>query len=410
MNVRDGRKVPFVWASTDALAHIEFAWNGGRAGKEVRRRVGFNVYMALLRIANSEKARTKIGAEASDRFAATHAEIAWLADVTPRYVEQACEELERIELVVVEADRDGSQRPGRPSFYTLVEPPLTYEESSHPRGHRRTNPVQTPYEPISHVPREGTNSVRTVPYKGKKNSKKKEEGAGDQSPVVESTKATAAWTDAKQLLAARYRGERFDTYIRPLEVAGERDGRLVLVDSSEQGGGEWVGDVRPLILETLADFDDFEIIDETELDRAGLERAASAGTPDPLAAAPARIREAAPVVLRALVGICEVKRCSFPTEARVVAAMATYPDVDHRAVASDMEDRLLVGTWRGREVKDVAAMYRSFLKVEQQSATDRPPRGRQRGGEHPADARVREIRERRAAAGDVIDSDAVEER
>jgi hypothetical protein len=419
MSVRDGRKPSFVWASTDALAHIEWAWNAGRCGKEVRRRIGFDVYLALLRIANGEKARTKIGAEASDQFAATHAEIAWRADVTPRYAEQACEELERIGLLAIEPDKDGDQRPGRPSFYTLTEPPQTYEESSYVkrnryevssyrRPHRRTKPVRTPSEPTSDVSSQRTNSVRTSLYKGKKKQQKKEEGGGDR-PVRESENATTAWAGAKLLLASRIPRDSFDTYIAPLEVAGERAGRLVLADSSEQGGGAWIDEhARPLILETLDGFDDFEILDEVELDRAGLTAAASTATSDPLAVAPTHIRDAAPTVLQTLTRIAEVKRCPFPATNRVVATMATYPDLDHRVIASDMADRLLEGTWKKRDVADVVAMYRSWLKREQEGAAERRPRGRQRGEEHPAERRIREIRERRGP--DAIDGEAVEER
>lgn len=57
------------------------------------------------------------------------------------------------------------------------------------------------------------------------------------APVVESERATAAWETAKaRVLANSIPESTFNLWIAPLELAGERDGALVLIDSDERGG------------------------------------------------------------------------------------------------------------------------------------------------------------------------------
>jgi hypothetical protein len=87
------------------------------------------------------------------------------------------------------------------------------------------------------------------------------------SAVIESEKATVAWDVAKQILSEQLPGHGFGNWIAPLEVAGERDGKLVLVDTSAHGAGVWVmRKYRALVLEACTDFDDLEIVDETQLE------------------------------------------------------------------------------------------------------------------------------------------------
>ncbi|HXS32263.1 MAG TPA: helix-turn-helix domain-containing protein [Solirubrobacterales bacterium] len=87
-------------------------------------------------------------------------------------------------------------------------------------------------------------------------------------PVAETERATEAWKAAKQLLSQQMPPSTFQLWMEPLEVAGERVGRLVLVDTSDNGGiGKWVDRrYKPLILEATDAFDDLEIVDETQLE------------------------------------------------------------------------------------------------------------------------------------------------
>jgi hypothetical protein len=86
-------------------------------------------------------------------------------------------------------------------------------------------------------------------------------------PVDETEAAASAWKAGKELLEASLSPETFGIWIAPLEVVGERGGRLVLLDSSSQGVGKWVlRKYRALILEAVGDFDDIEIVDETQLE------------------------------------------------------------------------------------------------------------------------------------------------
>jgi hypothetical protein len=91
--------------------------------------------------------------------------------------------------------------------------------------------------------------------------------AAGASPVLESEKAAAAWEAAKQLLCEQLEKSTFGTWIAPLEVAGEREDKLVLIDTSAHGVGAWVnGRYRALVLEALDGFDDMEIVDEKQLE------------------------------------------------------------------------------------------------------------------------------------------------
>jgi hypothetical protein len=87
-------------------------------------------------------------------------------------------------------------------------------------------------------------------------------------PVVETERAAEAWKTAKQLLSKQMPSSTFQLWFEPLEVAGERVGRLVLVDTSDTGGiGKWVDRrYKPLILEATDAFDDLEIVDQTQLE------------------------------------------------------------------------------------------------------------------------------------------------
>jgi hypothetical protein len=86
-------------------------------------------------------------------------------------------------------------------------------------------------------------------------------------PVAVTLEATSAWESAKTELGDTLEDSAFDIWIAPLEVVGERDGRLVLVDTSAHGAGGWVNrKYRPLLLDMLEDFDDFEIVDKAHLE------------------------------------------------------------------------------------------------------------------------------------------------
>ncbi len=356
MSVKDGRNAPFVWASVAALERLRDEWDGDRA--EVHARIGVSVYHALCELANKDRARTAIGTD-SGKFRTSKTKIGEWAMTSPKSVERACAELERIGLLVVESDREGQKRPGRPSYYTLVEPDQTSVESTDVAENERPKPVRTTSEASSDV--QPTTSVEStdVPNKEKKNNKEKEvcskealpelidaplrqaaqakdgqlepdavrrackafpgrdhageaekfaawhlrgnginaplrdvavafrrwldnapvspprsQGAPTPSkpiptePVAETGRAAGAWKAAKQLLSGQVPQTSFRLWIEPLEVAGERLGKLVLVDTSNNGGlGNWVNRrYRPLILEATEGFDDLEIVDEMQLE------------------------------------------------------------------------------------------------------------------------------------------------
>jgi DNA-binding transcriptional ArsR family regulator len=92
---------------------------------------------------------------------------------------------------------------------------------------------------------------------------------GSAAPIKETERATECWAVAKQRLfdglfdglpASRYRA-----LVDPLEVAGERAGQLILVDTSGQGqAGRVAEELRGPILNALGGtFRHFEVIDET---------------------------------------------------------------------------------------------------------------------------------------------------
>lgn len=257
MSVRDGRKAGFVWASTDALAHLRAHWDLKAPGADK----GLGVYHALTEIANEDKARTAIRGD-SDQFRTSQKEIGERACVSSKTVSRACTELERIGLLVIEADCDGDNRPGRPSFYTLVEPGETSVRSSDVEGGQRRKGCLTPSEATSDLSAKGGTGLRTSLYRGRR-KEKKQEGAR----VVETEESVSAWEAAKELLRRQLPPAKFDQ-VRELAAAGECDGCLILVDLSDQGAADWRDRAEPVILEAIAGFDAVEILDEHELEQA----------------------------------------------------------------------------------------------------------------------------------------------
>jgi DNA-binding MarR family transcriptional regulator len=268
MSVTEVRKAKFHWQAPDEIEHIRYEWRLSSPSGSV----GLGVYRALTELATEDKARTNLTSGGdSERYRTSQKEIAERAMVSDRTAAKACEELERIGLLAIETDRDGENRPGRPSFYILLDPPATYERVQHPatseRGSyveviQRTKGVQTTSEAVSDVPAKGTNSVRTSLYRGRR-KEKKEEGAR----VVETEESTKAWEAAKELLRRQLPPAKFDQ-IRELAVAGECAGCLVLVDHSDRGACDWRDRAEPVILETVAGFDAVEILDEHEIEQA----------------------------------------------------------------------------------------------------------------------------------------------
>jgi hypothetical protein len=88
--------------------------------------------------------------------------------------------------------------------------------------------------------------------------------------------------------------------------------------------------------------------------------------------------------------ISESRGLPFAERHRVAAAIATYPDADAVAIARDFEDWLCSGKGRAQSVPDLIQAFRSQL--------DRKRPKRAGGTEHPADRRVRELREAEVAA------------
>jgi hypothetical protein len=88
---------------------------------------------------------------------------------------------------------------------------------------------------------------------------------------VETEKATIAWDAGKKFLADGIRAGFYRNYIEPLEVVGEREGRLVLLDTSAAGGGKHaISKIRATVLEAVGEFDDIEVVDETQLEYEAL--------------------------------------------------------------------------------------------------------------------------------------------
>jgi Helix-turn-helix domain len=92
------------------------------------------------------------------------------------------------------------------------------------------------------------------------------------SPISESAAATAAWEKAQGPLRAAVPESTYKIWLEPLEAAGERDGKLVLLDTSDQGGlAEWVRRrYADLVLEALhavgGDYSGVEVVNQTDLD------------------------------------------------------------------------------------------------------------------------------------------------
>ncbi len=91
-----------------------------------------------------------------------------------------------------------------------------------------------------------------------------------ECPISESRAATEAWEKAKERLRSSVPESTFEIYLVPLEAAGERDGKLVLLDTSDKGVGNWVRR-RYLALikqavELFVDYSDIEIVSQTDLD------------------------------------------------------------------------------------------------------------------------------------------------
>jgi hypothetical protein len=268
MSVHSSRKAKFHWQAPDEIEHIRWEWQA----KSPSCAVGLGVYRALTELATEDKARTNLASGGdSERYRTSQKEIAARAMVSDRSAAKACEELERIGLLAIEYDRDGDNRPGRPSFYTLLDPPATYERvrvpatserSSYVQVIQRQKGVQTPSEAVSDVRDKGTNSVRTSLYRGRRKEKKEEDAR-----VVETAESAKAWEAAKDFLQRRLPPTKFDQ-IRELAVAGELDGCLILVDHSDQGACDWRERAEPVILEAVAGFDGVEILDQHELEQA----------------------------------------------------------------------------------------------------------------------------------------------
>lgn len=92
---------------------------------------------------------------------------------------------------------------------------------------------------------------------------------GTVPDVVETTAATAAWAQAKDRLRAAVPESTFLLWLDPLEVAGERDGNLVLLETADRGG--WTDRrYRGLILEAVqavtGDYTGVELIDHIGLE------------------------------------------------------------------------------------------------------------------------------------------------
>lgn len=357
MSVTDARKAPFVWASTSALAHLREHWNADRA--EVRAGNGKAVYHALTEIANDDRARASIGSD-SARFRTSKAEIAERACCGARSAERACRELQEIGLLLIEHDQEGENRPGRPSYYTLIEPEQTYARNADVGKTERTTAVRTTSDSSADVDPKTSASSADPPSNRKKKSKERRsvstavrvlpdsiekplrqaaeakqaqldpsavrracealsdrdhageaekfaawhlhgngrnaplgnvaqgfrnwlkrspavEGggrelarlkpAGSSKPIIESEAARSSWEAAKALLRKKMRSTSFHIYAEPLEAIGERDGCLVLLDTSSNGGGGWIERKwRPLILECLDGYDEIEIVDHELLE------------------------------------------------------------------------------------------------------------------------------------------------
>jgi hypothetical protein len=88
-------------------------------------------------------------------------------------------------------------------------------------------------------------------------------------PVVETDRSKEAWESAKKALECSLPESTYAIWVGPFEVAGERDGKLVLVDSSDHGGiSQWATRrYRKLFIDALGGaFGDVELLDEKQLE------------------------------------------------------------------------------------------------------------------------------------------------
>jgi hypothetical protein len=79
-------------------------------------------------------------------------------------------------------------------------------------------------------------------------------------PIAVTLEASRAWESAKAELADTLDATAFGIWINPLEVVGERQGRLVLADTRVNRK------YRGLILQVVEDFEDFEIVEKSQLE------------------------------------------------------------------------------------------------------------------------------------------------
>jgi hypothetical protein len=90
-----------------------------------------------------------------------------------------------------------------------------------------------------------------------------------EGPIVETDRSKEAWESAKKALAGTLPESTYRHWIEPFEVAGERAGKLVLVDTSARGGiKQWSGRrYHGLFIDALGGaFADVELVDEKQLE------------------------------------------------------------------------------------------------------------------------------------------------
>jgi hypothetical protein len=92
---------------------------------------------------------------------------------------------------------------------------------------------------------------------------------GGRPDVTETAAASTTWKQAKDRLRASVPESTFQLWLEPLEIAGERDGTLVLLDTRDQGA--WTSRrYRGIILEAVkavtGDYTAVELIDHTGLE------------------------------------------------------------------------------------------------------------------------------------------------
>jgi len=94
-------------------------------------------------------------------------------------------------------------------------------------------------------------------------------GSKPKAPITDPDGAAARWDTAKERLKASIEESTHSIWVEPFEAAGERDGTLVLVDTTEQGGiSSWAARrYTTLFLEALEGaYTAIEIVDEKQLE------------------------------------------------------------------------------------------------------------------------------------------------